>query len=194
MPKLPVEFYTRPDVECISRELLGMYLFTRIEGEITGGMILETEAYGGTTDRACHSYGGRRTGRTEIMYAPGGVAYVYRCYGIHWLFNVITNGPQIPEAVLIRAIEPMAGLDVMLRRRGKSVAAASLMAGPGNLTRALAIDGRLNGAGLEGPHIWIEDRGVRFLPGQITAGPRVGVDYAGLDALRPWRFRVNVRA
>ncbi len=191
MPKLPVEFYARPDVERISRELLGMYLFTLIEGEITGGIIIETEAYGGELDRASHAYGGRRTRRTEIMYASGGVAYVYRCYGIHWLLNVITNGPHIPEAVLIRAIAPTAGLEVMLRRRGKAAANPLLTAGPGNLTRAMAIDGKFNGASLQGPQIWIEDRGERPLPGQILAGPRIGVDYAGLDAFRPWRFWIN---
>ncbi len=187
--KLPEQFYARPDVERISRELLGMHLFTMIEGEITGGIIRETEAYGGTLDRACHAYGERRTRRTEIMYASGGVAYVYRCYGIHWLLNVVTNGPQIPEAILIRAVEPTDGLEVMMRRRGKF--AGSLTVGPGNLTRAMGIDGKLNGASLQGPQIWIEDRGLQPPPDQIMAGPRIGVAYAGADALRPWRFWVK---
>jgi DNA-3-methyladenine glycosylase len=115
--KLALEFYSRKDVELIARQLLGKVLCSNIEGDITCGMIVETEAYAGITDRASHAYGGRRTARTEIMYRPGGTAYVYLCYGIHHLFNVVTNVQDQPHAVLIRAIEPIEGIDVMLKRR-----------------------------------------------------------------------------
>jgi DNA-3-methyladenine glycosylase len=186
MSVLPREFYQDTDVVKISRNLLGKYIFTNKAGEITGGIITETEAYGGIHDRACHAWGNRRTKRTEVMYAPGGLAYVYLCYGLHWLFNVVTNGPGVPDAILIRAIFPLEGRGIMNKRRGRDNTA--IASGPGNLSRALGIDGSFNGADLTGPVIWIEDRGLRPEESLIVTLPRVGVAFAGPDAARPWRF------
>jgi len=189
--KLPRAFYTRNDVVAISRELLGKFLFTRINGTVTGGMITETEAYHGPEDRASHAFGGRRTARTEIMYAQGGTAYVYLCYGIHHLFNVVTNRKDVPHAVLIRAIEPVEGVEVMLKRRNKKAAARVLTAGPGSMSRALGITTTLTGVDLLSDTIWIEDRGVSVVSGKISSTKRIGVDYAGKDAERLWRFTIK---
>lgn len=115
--KLSKDFYLRSNVIQVSKELLGKFLITNIDGIKTGGMITEVEAYNGIIDKASHSFGGRRTARTETMFASGGVAYVYLCYGIHHLFNVVTNEKNIPQAVLIRAIEPSIGIEEMLKRR-----------------------------------------------------------------------------
>lgn len=186
--KLTEEFYVREDVVEISRDLIGKVLCTYIGGRKTALAITETEAYAGVTDRASHAYGGRRTKRTEPMYAPGGRAYVYLCYGIHHLFNVVTNVEGVPHAVLIRAGRPLEGLDLMLERRKKNHADKSLLAGPGSTARALGISTRLTGASLAGDRVWIEDRGIGVDPSAIFVGPRVGVDYAGRDAALPYRF------
>ena len=191
---LPVAFYRRADVIQISRDLLGQYLFTRIGGQVvTGGRIVETEAYAGVTDRASHAYGHRYTRRTAVMYAAGGVAYVYLCYGLHALFNIITGVAGMPHAVLIRALEPTHGIAVMLQRRHKSGVSRMLTAGPGALSQALGISVRHSGQNLQGNQIWLE-QGAGFRPQQIRVSPRVGVDYAGVDAKRPWRFRVRASA
>ncbi len=185
---LPPAFYRRADVVRIARELLGKFIVTGRSGRVTAGMIVETEAYVGPTDRACHAYGGRRTARNEAMYAAGGVAYVYLCYGLHALLNVVTHRAGEPYAVLIRAIEPVEGLALMRLRRGPRVPERRLTAGPGSLTRALGIDLRHNGVSLAGPAVRFEDRGVRVSPSGIAARPRIGVEYAGADARRLWRF------
>jgi DNA-3-methyladenine glycosylase len=191
MSKLPLSFYLRDDVVKIARELLGKYLYTNIDGIFTGGIITETEAYNGIADRASHAYGGRRTARTEIMYAQGGTAYVYLCYGIHSLFNVVTNKKDTPHAVLIRAIYPVEGISQMrIRRHRANVSDAELCIGPGTVSQALGIHFSDTGKSLLGNDIWIEDKGLKFPPKKIVAGPRVGVDYAGKDALLPYRFRV----
>src|SRR5678816_3857312 len=122
MKKLPLNFYERKDVVQIAKDLLGKILVTDIDGLITSGRIVETEAYVALIDKASHSYAGRRTSRNEHMYAPAGTAYVYICYGMHQMFNIVTNEKNIPDAVLIRAIEPMKGIDIMLQRTGKSKA------------------------------------------------------------------------
>jgi DNA-3-methyladenine glycosylase len=189
--KLPQSFYTDDDVVKIAQELLGKYLFSHIEGEICAGMIVETEAYCGATDRACHAYPNRRTARTEIMFAKGGVAYVYLCYGIHHLFNVVTNQANQADAVLIRAIEPKIGEEIMLKRRNLKQKKYNLTAGPGAMSQALAIQTSHYGTDLQGDSIWIENRGVEIHPENIIASSRVGVGYAGEDALLPWRFRVK---
>lgn len=192
MAKLKKSFYTRPDVALIARELLGKHLYTHFAGnEITGGIIVETEAYAGPEDRASHAYGNRRTRRTEIMFHEGGVAYVYLCYGMHALLNVVTNTAGIPHAVLIRAIEPLRGIDTMLKRRHRSGLDFVLTSGPASLTRSLGIDISHNGTALTGGRIWIEDRDGATPSRRITASPRVGVSYAGPHAARPWRFRVR---
>lgn len=188
---LPESFYNREDVVKISRELLGKVLVTTFGGEVTSGMIVETEAYAGVTDKASHAHGGRRSARTEIMYRHGGTAYVYLCYGIHHLFNVVTNKQDIPHAILIRGIEPLEGIDTMLMRRGFDKMKPSLTAGPGALSQALGIHTMQSGSSLHGPDIYIEDRGIKISKGNIIAATRVGVAYAMDDALRPYRFYVK---
>ncbi len=188
---LPESFYTRKDVVEIAKELLGKVLVTTFDGKRTAGMIVETEAYAGTTDKASHAHGGRRTNRTEVMYAYGGVAYVYLCYGIHHLFNVVTNVQDTPHAILIRAIEPLEGVDVMLERRGKEKLHPSLTAGPGAMSTALGIHIRITGQQLQGPQIYIEDRCFSISSKDIIAATRVGVAYAMDDAVLPYRFYIK---
>lgn len=191
MPKLPLTFYQQDDVLDISRKLLGKYLFSCFDNKLTGGMIIETEAYRGPEDRASHAYGMRKTKRTEVMYQTGGICYVYLCYGIHSLFNVITNQEGIPHAILIRAIQPLVGIETMLQRRHKQKIDCNLTSGPGTLTQALGINVMHNGLPLNGSRIWIEDKGIQIQKSEIEELPRVGVDYAGEDALLPWRFRLK---
>lgn len=189
--KLPRSFYTREDVVQIAKELLGKYLFTNFDGVLTGGIITETEAYAGEIDRALHAYGGKRTARTEIMFAKGGTAYVYLCYGIHSLFNVVTNQKNIPHAVLIRAIHPAQGIEFILKRRKQNVQKKNLSAGPGTVAQALGIHYSHSGKSLLGNEIWIEDRGVHFDNKNILISKRIGVEYAGEDALLPYRFQLD---
>ena len=189
--KLPTSFYIRTDVVQISRELLGKALCTNIDGRITKVTITETEAYAGEIDKASHAYGGRRTRRTEPLYQTGGRAYVYLCYGIHHLFNVVSNVEGVPHAILIRAGRSLQGEAEMLRRRAKPVADKTLLAGPGSLARALGITTALTGTELIQDVIWIEDHGFTVNERDISAGPRVGVDYAEEDAKLPYRFILN---
>lgn len=190
--KLPVSFYRRDDVVTVSRELLGKVLCTNIGGELTRAIITETEAYAGTTDRASHAYDGRRTKRTEPMYANGGSAYVYLCYGIHHLFNVVTNREGIPHAVLLRAGKPAGGIERMRTRRAPNQSDRKLLAGPGSLAKALGITTALTGTSLQSGEVWIENHGIAVDDKAIASGPRVGVDYAGKDAKRPYRFIVEL--
>jgi len=188
-PTLPRSFYTRPDVVTIARELIGKTLCTRLDGEpVSAGIIVETEAYSGRNDRACHANNGRRTKRTEIMYHEGGVAYVYLCYGIHHLFNVVTNVDGHADAVLIRALKPVDGIKTMLQRRDRDNPTPELTAGPGRLTEALGITTVHYGELLTGDTIWIENRDHGIDKTMIESGPRIGVEYAGRHAERPWRF------
>lgn len=149
-------------------------------------MIVETEAYRAPEDRASHAWGGRRTVRNESMYAEGGVCYIYHCYGIHYMFNVVTNFKDIPHAVLIRAIAPVEGIEIMAARRGIPPENKALTSGPGKLTQALGITVAQNGMSLDGPELWIEER--LSEPDEIVTARRIGIDYAGEDALLPWRF------
>jgi DNA-3-methyladenine glycosylase len=192
--KLPRSFYLHDNVVSISRELLGKVLCTNIDGQRTSVIITETEAYAGTTDRASHAYGDRRTRRTEPMYGPGGTAYVYLCYGMHHLFNVVTNVAGIPHAVLVRAGEVHSGLATMLERRQKASHDRTLLAGPGSLARALGITTALTGSSLLNGPIRIEDHGLEVDDDRVTVGPRVGIDYAGEDVSRPYRFRLRTKA
>lgn len=176
------------DVVKLARELLGKHLYTDLGGRITGGIITETEAYEGVTDRASHAWNGRRTPRTEVMFAGGGVAYIYLCYGIHSLFNIVTNREGVPHAVLIRGIRPTEGIGIMLGRAGKNRLTKDFGSGPGKVSRILGIHYSMSGVPLTGDRIWLEDRGLRFPPQDIVNTTRIGVDYAGPDALLPYRF------
>lgn len=178
----------------VARDLLGKVLCSEIGGNTTRAIVTETEAYAGVADRASHAYGGRRTARTEPLYSRGGVAYVYLCYGIHHLFNVVTGKANDPLAVLVRAAVPLEGLDEMLRRRAKPRPDKTLLAGPGSLAQALGIRTSHTGMPLSGDTLWIEDHGIGIAPSGIRAGPRVGVDYAGEDAARPYRFIASIPA
>jgi DNA-3-methyladenine glycosylase len=189
--KLDQDFYLRDNVTEIAEELLGKVIFTRKNRIITAGIITETEAYNGIVDKASHAYGERRTNRTEIMYREGGLAYVYLCYGIHSLFNVVTNIENIPHAVLIRAIQPLKGMGTMMLRRKVSAFSKLSFNGPGKVSEALNIHYSDSGVSLQGNKIWLEDMG--FIPEKqhISVTPRIGVDYAGKDALLPYRFVYN---
>lgn len=190
--KLETPFYARDDVVEVARDLLGKALCSNIEGRVTKAIITETEAYAGADDRASHAYGGRRTARTEPMFAEGGVAYVYLCYGIHHLFNVVTGRRENPCAVLIRAGLPLAGIDDILARRGKAGVDKTLLSGPGSLAQGLGIRTNQTGTSLLGDQIWIEDHDIEISNDAIVVGPRIGVDYASEDALRPYRFVVSI--
>lgn len=185
--KLPREFYVAADVTVIARNLLGKILVTEFKGLRTSGVIVETEAYR-SDDRACHAFQKRKTKRNAVMFEEGGVAYVFMNYGIHFLFNVVVNRKDEPDAVLIRALEPFEGVDVMMMRRKKTTE-TRITSGPGSLTMALGIDLRHNGEDLTGNKIWIEENdSVYFRKFKIASSRRIGIDYAGEHALLPWRY------
>jgi len=186
--KLDRAFYEREDTIAIARELLGKLIVTRFNGMETTGRIVETEAYCGITDRASHAYNNRRTARTEIMFRYGGVAYVYLCYGIHHLFNVVTGKEDTPHAILIRAIEPVSGTEEILSRTGRSKWDKSIGSGPGNVTRALGIITSHSGHSLQDEELFLAQDGFLLPDKNIIVTPRIGVDYAGEDALLPYRF------
>jgi len=191
MKKIGRDFYLREDVVNISKELIGKFLVTRFNGKLTSGMIIETEAYNGSMDKASHAYNFRRTARNEVMYGVGGASYVYLCYGIHHLFNIVTNKKDVPHAVLIRAILPKDGVETMLKRRKLKTITKKVSDGPGTLSQALGIKTNHSGTPLNSELIWVEDRNINFKKSEIEAGPRIGVDYAGKDALLPYRFRLT---
>lgn len=188
MVKLGSTFYDRPGVVRVARDLLGTVLVTEFGGERTSGRIVEVEAYNGEIDRASHAWSGRRTRRTEVMYGAGGTAYVYLIYGIHHLFNVVTNRKGVPHAVLIRGLEPLEGIPVMLKRTGKTRLDHTLTRGPGNLSKAMGLLTLHTGMSLVGGAVWIGDDGYRVRPSDIGVTARIGVDYAGEDAGLPYRF------
>lgn len=203
MPKkLSRKFYLREDTVEVARDLLGkLIVVPDAEGRRVSGMIVETEAYLGVNDRAAHSYGGRRTPRNEVMYGPAGYVYVFFVYGMYNQFNVVTGPVDHPHAILIRAVEPVEGIEIMRERRGKKksepgaeatrfVPDKNLTSGPGKLCIALSIDRSLNGESLRGNRVGLEDHH-SFLDNEIAVGPRIGIDYAGEDALKPWRFWVK---
>lgn len=196
MKKLHRDFYQRKDVLLIAKELLGKLLVTRWNGITTSGRIVEVEAYAGVADKASHAFGGKRTKRNKVMYGEGGVAYVYLCYGIHHLFNVVTNSRETPHAILIRALEPVKGIETMLKRSGKKNPESyrddhTLTKGPGNLSKALGITIVHTGVSLRSRELFIADDGFIFTSSQIAASPRIGVDYAGSHALLHYRFFVK---
>ncbi|HEX2268253.1 MAG TPA: DNA-3-methyladenine glycosylase [Pyrinomonadaceae bacterium] len=188
--KLPREFYTRSNVLTVARDLLGKLLVVpAADGQRVSGMIVEVEAYRGPEDRASHAYGGRRTRRTETMYQPGGIAYVYFVYGMYYQFNVVSNVADIPHAILVRALEPVEGIEIMRQRRHLHPD-HNLTNGPGKLCIAMGIDRELNMADLLGDRVWLEEfQTVR--PSQIEKGPRIGIDYAEEWIEKPWRFWIR---
>jgi len=188
--KLDRSFYTRDDVVLVARDLLGKCMFTRFADGLTGGMITETEAYAGINDRASHAYNNRRTRRTEVMFGMGGHAYVYLCYGIHSLFNIVTNIEDVPHAVLIRGIKPVMGMKIMQQRVGKPLGNMAGV-GPGRVSALLGIHFSHTGTDLLGDRIWLEDNGILVSDRDIKASPRVGVEYAGDAAMLPYRFTLN---
>ncbi|MBT2561920.1 DNA-3-methyladenine glycosylase [Pedobacter sp. ISL-68] len=189
--KLKEEYYLNEDVVSLAKDLLGKILYTKIDNEITAGIIVETEAYFGVKDKASHAYGGRRTNRTETMYSNGGIAYVYLCYGMHNLFNIVSSKENDPHAVLIRGIEPLVGIDIIEQRRNMPHTKGAISAGPGSAAKALGIDRTFNAKNLTGDEIWIEDHAIRYQDENIAATPRVGIAYAKEHALLPWRFFVK---
>lgn len=184
--KLKESFYQRSNVTKIARDLVGKVLVTNINNSLTSGIIVETEAYS-YKERGCHAYNSLRTARTEVMFHNGGIAYVYLCYGIHHLFNIVTNTKDRAEAVLIRAIQPLQGEKIMMERMNKSTN-YKVTSGPGKLTKALGIDRIMNGKELTGNDVWLEDRNIKVTKHNIVIAKRIGIDYAGEDALLPWRF------
>lgn len=189
---LPASFYANPDVVDVSKQLLGKVLCTKFNGVLTSGIITETEAYCGRNDRACHANNGTRTARTEVMYGKPGHAYIYLCYGIHHLFNVVTNQQGFADAVLIRAIHPVDGIEQIRKRRCR-VNPSQLTDGPGKLTQALGILTDYTSTPLFGPPVWIEERGIEIPLKEIESSKRIGVEYAGEDAERLWRFEISER-
>src|SRR5918997_4065581 len=189
--KLTRSFYAREDTLLVARELLGKRLVVpSAEGARVSGIIVETEGYMGPEDRAAHSFGGRRTARTETMYARGGTVYVFLVYGLHHQFNVVTGREGVPHAVLIRALEPDEGIDIMRERRGLEDA-RRLASGPGKLCQALALDRGHDGEDLTGRRVWLEDVGRAVGQSDVASGPRVGIDYAGEYITKPWRFWIK---
>lgn len=187
LPVLPPRFYLRADVVQIARELLGKVLVTNWNGQLTAGRIVETEAYAGTVDKASHAYRGR-TPRTAVMFGEGGVAYVYLCYGLHQMFNIVTNVAGVPHAILIRAVAPMAGVDLMLQRTGKQKADHTLTRGPGNVGKAMGFHTSHTGMSLQSEQLFIGDDSFEVKEQDIAVTPRIGVAYAAEDALLPYRF------
>jgi DNA-3-methyladenine glycosylase len=188
MKKIPLSFYIRKDVVMIAKDLIGKLIVTNFNGSITSGRIVETEAYVAITDKASHSFGGKRTARNEHMYAAAGTAYVYICYGLHQMMNVITNDKNIPDAVLIRAVEPLEGINIMLKRTGKKTLDKTLTRGPGNVGKALGIFKHHSGNHLLGNKIYLMNDNAKINEEQIGTSVRIGVESAGADSLLPYRF------
>jgi len=190
MKKLPLSFYLRNDVLKIAKELLGKVLVTNWDNEFTSGRIVETEAYAGETDKASHASKGR-TARTDVMFNEGGKAYVYLCYGVHQMFNIVTNKEGVPDAVLIRAVAPIDGIDIMLKRTGKKKLDETLTRGPGNVGKAFGFHTSQCGLLLNSDELFIADDGSKISNSIIGTSPRIGVDYAGEHAAFHYRFFVK---
>jgi DNA-3-methyladenine glycosylase len=192
--KLPREFYTRRNTLLVARQLLGCRLVVpTAAGERVSGLIVETEAYVGPEDKASHAYGNRHTQRTETMFGDGGAAYVYFIYGMYYQFNVVTGRQDVPHAVLLRALEPLEGIERMRERR-PAKSDRELTSGPGKLCQAMGLDRSFNGADLLGERVWLEAAEERIAPRRIANGPRIGVDYAEEYTAKPWRFWIKDNA
>ena len=191
MEKLPQSFYKRKDVVAIAKDLIGKLVLTNINGIKTSGRIVETEAYVAHTDKASHAYKGKRTQRNEHMYANAGTVYVYICYGLHHMLNVVTNDVDVPDVVLIRAVEPVQGIAEILLRTGKKTADKTITKGPGNVAKALGITKSFSGQVFGETNIGIYDDGINVEPATIGISKRIGIDSAGEDALLPYRFFIK---
>ena len=188
---LPKSYYINSDTIQLSKNLLGKILISNINNDFTSGIIVEIEAYLGVDDRASHAYNNKFTLKTKPMYEEGGISYIYLCYGIHHLFNIVTNIKGIPHAILIRAIEPIKGISIMLKRRKFNILKKELTNGPGKLTQALGITTKMNTISLDSNKIWIENHNVLINKKDILSSSRIGVDYAGEDAKLPYRFYIK---
>lgn len=186
MSKIALSFFQTNNVQDIAKKLLGKIIYVNVNGHISSAIITETEAYQGPEDKASHAYDNKRTKRTEVMYNNGGCCYIYLCYGIHYLFNIVTNKKNIPHAVLIRSGNVNSGVDYIQKRRGHNIKYSNLLKGPGNFTKGLGINMQFNSFQLNSKHIWIENNSITDL--SIESTQRVGIDYAGEDALLPWRY------
>lgn len=189
--KLPVDFYQQSDVVSVARQLLGKHVYSLINGNLTGGIIIETEAYRGPDDRGSHAFNNKRTPRNEMMYRAGGVAYMYICYGIHDMLNIVTGTDGMSHAALIRAIKPTEGLEIMRIRRGIFDQDRRLCQGPGALAKALGLTKLHNGEDLQGEALWLTDEGTNFDDDQVIASARVGMNFDGPFKTIPWRFYVR---
>ena len=184
--KLSPNYYLHPEVVFLAQDLLGKIIYTNIKGQTASGMIVETEAYKSVNDQASHAYLNKRTKKNETMYYKGGIAYVYICYGIHHLFNIVTNLENIPDAILIRAIEPIDGIEIMQSRAPKRTI-KKITSGPGKLSKALGINMSINGKKLTKNKIWLENY-KDSSDFKIIKKPRIGISYAQGDAKLKWRF------
>jgi DNA-3-methyladenine glycosylase len=182
---LPREFYARP-VLTVARDVIGKVLVHETAQGLLAGRIVEAEAYRGPEDRAAHSWGGRRTERTEVMFGPPGFAYVFFVYGMHWHVNVVTTKAGAPHAVLLRAVEPLVGVRLMAQRRGLPETNVNLTNGPGKLCQAFGIDKRHNKVDLTAGRLFLSEGDTPR--GKLVRSARIGVDYAGSWAEKPWRF------
>ncbi|PWG82133.1 DNA-3-methyladenine glycosylase [Pararcticibacter amylolyticus] len=189
--KLPLSFYLRDDVVQISRDLIGKQIFTYLDGLLTSAIIVETEAYRGPEDKGSHAFNGRRTARNDIMYYAGGVTYMYICYGIHDMLNIVTGPEGTSHAVLIRALQPVDGLDIMRERRAVYSDDKRLCKGPGALARAMGLNKTHNGLSLLGDQIWLEDRGLEVPEEDIVASARIGLNIDSPYKEIPWRFYIR---
>ena len=194
--RIPASYYMASDVLFLAKDLLGKFLCTLIDGFYCSGKIVETEAYRAPDDRACHAYNNRKTPRTEVMFKKGGVAYIYVCYGMHHLMNVVTGPKESAHAILIRALEPVEGIDIMAERRQLDTNDVRLTKGPGALSVAMGLRSSLTGTSLYAVDtpIWLEDRKIKLLAADICISKRIGVEGAGEAALLPWRYFVRGNA
>ena len=190
--KLPDEFYLREDVLLIARQLLGKKLCTYVDGLFSSGIIVETEAYSGPEDLGSHAYNNKRTARNEVMYARGGVVYMYICYGIHDMLNIVTGADGTSHAILIRALQPVDGISIMQERRGL-LAPQKLCKGPGALAKAMGLKKLHNGISLRSNEIWIEDN-EELSPEEVVETARVGLNIEGVYKSIPWRFYIKGNA
>ncbi|MBK0382311.1 DNA-3-methyladenine glycosylase [Pedobacter sp. SD-b] len=180
-------FYHRNDTVKMAKELIGKFLFSNVDGKLTGGMIVETEAYMGSIDSSCHTFNNRKTERNATMFNRGGVSYMYVCYGIHDMLNIVTGDEGNSQVILVRAVEPKFGLDIMQQRRGQ-VPLNRLAKGPGSLAKALGLNKSFDNSSLTDGLIWIENKGIEFLEKDIIESPRIGLSCPEPYFSIPWRF------